>query len=353
MKVTMVDVARKAGVSKTLVSRVINNDKGLSIPDVTRKRIYDVIDELGYIPDTTARALVGKSTGTSAMSQPITIGYITFTSYEKHGHPFFSRVIHGIEEEIFAQGCKLGTTFTAEEISSVKYLRDSIKTKKMDGLIYLGSIAGPLKEPIKEISEYGVCLDELVDESMDFVGTDYCKSGVIAIEHLISMGYKQIGFLKGYEYSGRRLKAYIETLTSNGLSPVEEWILDGKFNMNDAYEVTSRKLSEMKPPEAFFAWNDEMAIGCMRALQEKGFKVPEDVAVIGHDDINMAAFASTSLSTVKIHKKEIGKMAVKILIERVKSKRKVPIRVEFPGKLIVRDSCGAKLKNKHTREKAE
>lgn len=123
-------------------------------------------------------------------------------------------------------------------------------------------------------------------------------------------------------------------------------MLDAGYTMEKAYELTKRNLEERSPPEAIFAANDEMAIGCMRAFIERGYRIPQDVAVMGHDDISMAAFAGVPLSTVRIHKEEIGRMAVKILIDRVKTKRKIPISVQFPPKLVVRDSCGSRTRKK-------
>lgn len=340
MKVTMADIAKMAGVSKSLVSRVINNDKTLTIPDSTRQKIWDEIEKSGYIPDSTARALACKSMGTRPSNQPITIGYVTFTGEEKHGHPFFSMVLRGIEEEIIAQECKLGNTFTCEELGRKVFSREIIKVERMDGLIFLGSMESSMHEILMSMATHGVCLDNLIDESMDFVGTDYGKSGVLGIEHLISLGYKRIGFISGT--CEKRMRLYKRCLQEHQLSPVEEWILDAKFDMETAYTLVKRNLEEHRPPEAIFAWNDEMAIGCMRALLEKGYKIPKDIAVVGHDDISMAPYASVPLTTVKIFKEEIGKIAVRTIIDRMKSKRKIPLRIEVPAKLVIRESCGAK-----------
>ncbi|QTH43584.1 LacI family DNA-binding transcriptional regulator [Cohnella sp. LGH] len=337
MRVTMADVAKAAGVSKTLVSRVINDDKTLTIPVETRDKIWEAVQRHGYIPDYAARSLARKTTGADG-NKAITIGYVTYTSFEKIGHPYFSAILQGVEEEVHAQGCKLGMAFTVEELTKKKDLRERIQAEKMDGIIYLGAIDRGFYEMLKSFATYGVCLESLINPTMDFVGTPYDQSGRMAVEHLIAAGYRDIGFYgKEGDY---RHQAYRTVLEAHSLKPREDWMLDAGYTMEQAYELTKRNLEERPPPEAIFASNDEMAIGCMRAFIERGYRIPQDIALMGHDDISMAAFAGVPLSTIRIHKEEIGRMAVKILIDRVKTKRKIPISVQFPPKLVVRDSCG-------------
>lgn len=343
MRVTMADIAKIAGVSKTLVSRVINDDKSLTIPVETRDKVWDAIQKHGYIPDTTARSLARKMSG-GAGDKTITIGYVTYNSFEKIGHPYFSAILQGIEEEVYAQGCRLGSTYTVEELNRKRYLRERIQAERMDGIIYLGDIERPFYEALKSMASYGVCLEKLMDPAMDFVGTDIAQSAKLAMDHLLAAGYRRIGFLG--KTDDERYRIYRESLEARSLPLQPEWLLDPSYIMENAYRLTTDNLARHAPPEAIFAANDEMAIGCMRAFIEHGCRIPEDVAVMGHDDIKMAAFASVPLSTVRIYKEEIGRMAVKVLIDRVKTKRKIPIRVEFPPKLIVRDSCGFRAKTR-------
>lgn len=342
MRVTMADIAKFAGVSKTLVSRVINEDKTLSIPAETRDKIWEAIHQHGYVPDTTARSLARKTI--QHAEQPVTIGYVTFSSYEKIGHPYFSAILQGIEEEIHSQGCKLGFTVTVEELNQKRYLRERIQAERVDGMIYLGDIDKSFYKELSQLATYGVCLDGSIDPSMDFVGTNIAYSGKLALEHLLGAGYRRIGYLGNQ--ADIRFETYVQCLALHGLEPERDWVVDAGFVMEKAYEATRANLQRCAPPEAIFAANDEIAIGCMRAIIEAGFRIPHDVAVMGHDDINMAAFASVPLSTVRIYKEEIGKMAVKMLIDRVKSKRKIPVRVEFPPKLVIRESCGARMRRK-------
>ncbi|MFD0713438.1 LacI family DNA-binding transcriptional regulator [Paenibacillus sp. GCM10027626] len=343
MRVTMADIAKHAEVSKTLVSRVLNDDKTLSIPVETRNKIWEAIHQHGYVPDNTARSLARK-TMKQAGAKAISIGYVTFSSYEKIGHPYFSPILQGIEEEIHRQGCRLGFTVTVEELNQKRYLRQQIQAERVDGMIYLGDIEKSFYKELSQLAAYGVCLEMPIDPAMDFVGTSIEQSGQLALTHLIDTGYRRIGYL-GKQTDGR-FQAYRRCLAEHGLEPSADWVIDAGFVMETAYQVTKEKVARFAPPEAIFAANDEMAIGCMRAIVEAGYRIPHDVAVIGHDDIKMAAFASVPLSTVRIHKEEIGKMAVKVLVDRVASKRKIPIRVEFPPKLVIRDSCGARIRRK-------
>lgn len=112
--------------------------------------------------------------------------------------------------------------------------------------------------------------------------------------------------------------------------------------MTISYQIVAETLKSTKPPRAIMCHNDEMAIGCMRALLEAGYRIPEDVAIVGHDDIDMAGFTQVPLTTVRIYKEDIGRLAVTVLLDRIRNERKVPVHLEIPGKLIIRQSCGGK-----------
>lgn len=336
MKVKMQDIATYCNVSKALVSRIINVDPGLKIPESTREKVLTAIEKLGYIPNANARQL-SKKTG-DMVDEKYKIGYITFASYGKLGHPFFSHIIEGIMEEIQKSRCILTTALNIDELGNNYFNKKANGIPNLDGLIILGDIHDPgLVEYLREKAKFIVVLDGHFDDRADFVGTDLLKSILVGLQHFVDSGYDQIGMLIGSHED--RLNVCKSFFNEKNIFWDENWILDCAYSVDIAYEKVCEKLATLPPPKAILAWNDEMAIGCMKALNKYGYKVPEDVAVIGHDDINMAAYSSVALTTVKIFKEEIGRMAVKILTDRIKTKRSIPIRVEIPSRLKIRESC--------------
>ncbi|MHB1452691.1 MAG: LacI family DNA-binding transcriptional regulator [Saccharofermentanales bacterium] len=335
-KIKMQDIASRCNVSKALVSRIINGDPSLKIPEATREKILDAVEAMGYIPNTNARLLSKKNE--KSAEEKYKIGYITFASYGKLGHPFFSHIIEGMMEEIQKSHCILTTALNIDELGNNYFNKKTNGIPNLDGLIILGNVEDPgLIDYLKGKAKFAVVLDGHFDEKADYVGTDLRKSIIIGLSHLAECGYTNLGMLIGSHED--RLEACREFFRVNNIDWNDQWILNCAYSVDVAYEKVCEKLSHAAPPKAIMAWNDEMAIGCLKALNKFGYKVPEDVAVVGHDDINMAAYSSVSLTTVKIYKEEIGRMAVKILIDRIQTKRSVPIRVEIPGRLKIRESC--------------
>lgn len=339
MALTLADIASTCNVSKTLVSRIINNDSTLKIPETTREKVLNEIELQGYVPNQVARLLVTKNL--PSYRKQAKLGYISITSKDKLGHPYFSYIIEGIHNEIEETDSKLSVVISGSEANS-KAFWENLALEPLDGLILLGRIENEeIKIAIKNAAKYIVCMEDVAfDNASDFVGVDLTKTYQTAFLHLISLGYTDIGLLVGPFPD--RVKYCLDYLKNKGISPNTNWIVDGDFNVNTTYSIISKTLKTQKPPRAFMSWNDEMAIGCIKALTENGYNVPKDVAIIGHDDINMASYVQVPLSTIRVYKRELGQLAVNTILERIKTQRKFPIRVEVPGKLIIRNSCGAK-----------
>ena len=344
VKVTMQDIATRCGVSKSLVSRVLNNDLTLRISNDTRTKIIEEIEKTGYIRDPNAQGLANKKGNVNPPGARF--GYVTFASQANLGHPYFSHIVEGIMEAVGKSNCRLVMSATINEFNSnIEMLTNQFSAEnQLDGIILLGKIEIPaLREAIKQIARYVVCMEEDYDKESDFVGVNLNNSIKLAIDYLISLGYRDIGLIFSSKNQNRfQWCKYV--MECSGLAFHPDWMIDGEYTINVTYSRVKAALQAYKPPRAIVAWNDEMALGCIKALTESGYKVPEDVAVVGHDDIAIAAYTDVPLTTVRIYKKEIGTLAVKILLDRIESKRKIPIKVEIPGRLIKRDSCGRKLK---------
>lgn len=348
--VTMKDVAQNCGVSKGLVSRIINNDKTLSVSNEIRQKVLNEIEKTGYARNVNAVALADKRKVDNINS--LKIGYITFSSKSHIGHPYFSHVIDGIIDELSKINCS--PVFSMPSVDIRKKMDSLIEQYKdenqLDGLILLGRIEGmDVRKVLKRIAKYIVCMDGLFDKQSDYVGVNFNNSIQLTLQHIISMGYTDIGLIYSSAIE-ERFDHCKKVMSDAGLEFNPEWIISGDYNIDVSYNRTKENLQKFKPPKAIVAWNDEMAIGCMKALKEKGFQIPEDVAVTGHDDISIAAYVDTPLTTVRIYKEEIGRLALKMLIDRIESKRINPIMLEAPGKLIIRDSCGYKKMNKQNKQ---
>lgn len=345
MKFTMKDVAERCGVSKTLVSRILNEDPALHVRTATREKVLQTVEEMGYVKNLNAQALY--IARFSEISERPTIGYVTFASYKRPGHPYFSHVIEGIVEEAARSQLQLPFSLSVTEFQQqLPIVLQQYQEHPLDGLILLGAVNDKLRRVIPKITRRVVSLDGQFDRNSDYVGIDTSRSILLGLEHLLSLGYTDIGLFCGG--NDKRLRACLDCLSAHGLQANPDWIINGEFVVEIAYDRVAHALTAHRPPRAIVAYNDEMAIGCIKALRKAGFRVPEDVAVTGHDDISLAAYVDVPLTTVRVDKKGIGRLAVKILLDRIETKRKNPVLLEVPGKLIKRESCGWKKDKNQT-----
>ena len=344
MKITMQEVAERCGVSKALVSRILNEDPTLRVTPATRKKVVEMAEQLNYQRNINAQAL--SMSRRQANIKQLRIGYLSFSSQKHIGHPYFSRIIEGIIDEaarsntIVLVGMGMDDAQKQAENLLKEYADDPL-----DGMILLGRLdEKKLKRVVDRIARYVVCMNKGYDKKSDYVGTDASLSILPALEHLYKLGYKDYGLLYGGD--DVRYETCVNWLRNHQLSVSPEWQIDGEFTLSVAQERVAKALEKYKPPRAIVASNDEMAIGCIRALQQAGYSVPEDVAVTGHDDILLAAYVEVPLTTVHVYKKELGRLATRMLLDRIQSGRKATIELEVSSKLVRRDSCGYKLRDK-------
>lgn len=342
MKVTMQMVADRCGVSKAVVSRILNEDPTLRVKPSTRKKVIEMAEQLNYHRNINAQML--SLSRTQENIKPYRIGYLSFSSQKHTGHPYFSRIIDGINAEAARCNAEILIGMGMDEVrKQAELLLKNYADNPLDGIIVLGRVEdGIVRRVIGRIAKNVVCLDKDYDKKCDYVGTDESKSILLALEHLHKIGHTEFGVLYGGD--DIRREACLKWLEDRQLSVPLEWQIDGEFTLSVAQSRVAAALQTHKPPAAIIACNDEMAIGCIRALQQAGYRVPEDVAVTGHDDIMLAAYVEVPLTTVHIYKKELGRLATKVLLDRVQNRRKTPIAVEVACKLVRRESCGYNLK---------
>lgn len=343
---TIKDIAAYAKVSSSTVSRVLNNDPTLSVADETRNRIIEASKELGY---TTVRKRRNEQKLENLSSPRIGIILTCSLEEEEDGvdDPYFSIIRQGVESECLNQGI-----YTNKVIRSTDSHQEQI-IEDIDGLIVIGGMNLGLLNRLKDSLDNIVFINNSPDEdSYDSVMIDFRKATTSAMEHLLNQGFKEIGYIGGSvsdDFSDNnlvsrdmRLTIYEEIMKSKGTYRRDQ-VFIGEFSMTQGYQLMKDAISKGNLPEAFFIASDSMAIGALRAIQEANLKVPEDIAIVSFNDVQMAKFASVPLTSVKVYTEQMGRVGVKMLLDRING-REIPLKVTLPTKLVIRDSCGVKKK---------
>lgn len=339
---TIKDIAIRAKVSSSTVSRVLNNDETLSVTKETRQNILQVAKDLKYIPV--------KKRGTakdSSHKSKAKVGIVLCQSLEEElNDPYFLPIRQGIESECENQG------LSDVEVYRLKNLDSSQLRSDIDGLIVIGTANPEFIEKFSVGTQHIIYIDHCpIDNKYDSVIIDFKKATDKVLDHLLKIGYKRIGYIggKAVEHSSNKSVAITEDRQRTFENRMKkENLYDsnnihiGDFTMTQGYELMKFALKQGNLPNAFFIASDPMAIGALRALKESNLRVPEDVAIVSFNDIEMASYASTPLTTVKVHTEEMGRVGARLLIERIKG-RKIPLKVIVPTELIIRESCGNEI----------
>lgn len=337
-EVTIKDIAKLAGVSTATVSRVINN--GPRVGENTKKKVKKVIDKFGYRRNVLARKLVTRKTSTIG----VLLSDIT--------NPFYSEIARGMEDEARKLGYTMifGSTDNKRDIQR-EYI-SLFREQRVDGMIFASvALRDPDVEALFKKDIPFVLTNRKIDTiKTDFVVLDNVKGAYMATEHLIKLGHRRIGFVRGplhYSTGVDRLKGYIDALKGYSLPKNSELIKPGNFRQESGY-VAFKKFMRMKnPPTAVFASNDFMALGILEAALEHGMKVPGDLALVGFDDIEFASFKFVDLTTVTQRKCEMGREVIQLLTRKLENLEEwVPRQIYLEPKLIVRGSCGHRLRKK-------
>jgi len=334
---TQVDVARRAGVSRATVSYVLNGHTEGRVPisDETQQRVLDAIEELGYEPDARAQALRSGATKTIALIIP------------DLRNPHFCEYATGIEEAARAAGYHLLlSSTTLNDEYAVDIFKD-LAQRRFDGLILVSSFILESDEaqttlarirkrklPIVELSEY---------YGVDSVSTDYREATKEVMSYLLSLGHRRVGLIYGvggHELAEDRLKPYRASLESAGVSVDEDLIMECGPTIEDG-RLAAKKLLELAPrPTAILAINDLLAMGALRAAADLRLEVPNDLSLVGYDNIPMANYLVPRLTTVTKDAYELGKKAFDVLLARIKNPDIPRQQVHSLARLIIRESTG-------------
>lgn len=334
-KVTIQDIAKKAGVSNQTVSRVLNNKPDVS--EETRKRIEQVIADLEYRPSDLARGLRSRSTRT--------IGLIVPDS----ANPFFAEIAKGVEEGGFAAGYSVMLCNSARTLKRELEYLEVLQSKGVDGIIFITTTTETAH--IRPIIERGtpvvLFFRDAGNLNVDTFKIDNQKAGYLATRHLIELGHRDIVCIRPHSDetpSGRRARGYIDALNEAGLTVRPELMPRGDNLYSGGESAVNLLIAQGIRFSAIFASNDAMAIGAMRSLREHGLRIPEDTSITGVDDITLASYCEPPLTTVAQLKYEVGLMAVSSLIERIEERyTDGPRENVMDVHLVIRRSTAPKL----------
>lgn len=327
MGLTIHDIARLLGVSPSTVSRALSG-KG-RVSQATRERIRKVAEELGYQPNALARALATRAT--------FAVGVVI---HERHlpldERSFYGVILATIESEVALHGYHVVFATMRDHL-----VPRCIQEGRVDGVVFLGTDIPP--EGVREVNAKMpvVLVDHHLPGVVSVVG-DNVGGGKRAVQHLLDHGHSRIAFVAETlaDPSFReRFEGYKEGLHEHGLPLRKRWVIEGGRRPDSDRRAMERFLRLPTLPTAIFAANDFMAVGAIRALIEAGFGVPGDVAVVGFDDGALATVVQPSLTTVRVPRVEMGKVAAQALLELLRGEE-VPLLSVLPTPLTVRASCG-------------
>ena len=343
--VTVYDIAKEANVSVATVSRVLNNTA--PVKKSTRDRINELISKHQFQPNALARSLTKKETGMIGMILPD----IT--------NPFFPEVLSGFDKEARMKGYTyfLCDTVSSNEDSVDQYLRESqylsvLMEKQVDGIVMLGGridLAKPGCGLIREVMDAGkrvpmlLINGDLQGSSLNRVMADEILGADLATQHLIDLGHKDIALVGGYlgmSNTIQRLQGYTRTMERNGLRIHKEWRIHGGFSVASGFDFAQELFKLPKQPTAIVCMNDLIAIGALKAANKAGLRVPEDLSLVGYDDIPFASYCIPELTTVSLMANEMGRMASEILHKMI-TKEKVPMITMIKPELVIRQSTAA------------
>lgn len=329
---TIYDISKKTGFSPTTVSKALNNYPDVS--DKTKQIILKKARELGYIPNSHARILITKKSWTIGVlfDEKLNVGI---------KHPFFSAVIESFKKNIESKGYDL--LFISKDIGGKKttYL-DHCRIRGVDGVIIISSDFN--NEQIQELidSDIPCVLIDIESNKASTVYSDNIQGCYLAVEYLYSLGHRKIAHIYGSQdtFAGNiRLNGFISALEKFKLEKNDNYLVDGGyFSFDGGYKAMKKLLALEDLPTAVFVSGDLMAIGAISAINEKGLRVPDDVSIVGYDDLDICKYVTPKLTTIRQNTNLIGENAADVLINAI-DKKNARTSVIVPVELVVRDSC--------------
>jgi len=335
-RITSQDVAKFAGVSRTTVSLVLNNVEKIHIRPETRQRVLDAARILGYVPNANAQALVSHRSQTIAL-------VITRSPHHIASDSFLPKIIAGLVESIQPYNLRLLIEWVSMEGQHHTYYQLA-RAKRIDGLI----ITTPRLDDaslveLAEVDIPSVLIGNNPESNLSSVDIDNRVAAKTAVEYLIKLGHTRIACItnapRTYAASVDRLQGYYDALREANL-PIDDSITRfGNFDPQSGYEQMQSLIQSTAPFSAVFVASDNVAIGAKAAIREKGLRIPDDISIIGFDDIPWAQYADPPLTTIRLPAIELARTAAEMLIRILEDQSLTPKHVFLDVQLIERKSC--------------
>ncbi|MGP4039687.1 LacI family DNA-binding transcriptional regulator [Gracilibacillus sp. D59] len=331
VKVTIYDVAEKAGVSIATVSKVINNTGNMR--DTTRQKVMKVMEELNYFPSVMASALTGKKTQTLGLLVP------------DISNPFFSEMARTIEDRAHERGLSVIMCSTDEDEEKEKKYLELLRRKQVDGFIIASSFHD--KKLLENIKNSGIPLVMLTQDAgslgVTSVSVDDFTGGFEATSHLLSLGHQNIVIIAEQRLSSKmRIYGFREAYETHGYKYNDEMVLKTTASIENGKKCLEEILKKKERPSAIFACNDLIAIGVIQGAREHDIDIPRDLSIVGFDNTILATTTVPSLTTVAQPINEMGKKVVDVIVSNINNEEPNSERILFKPKLMVRDTSGAK-----------
>lgn len=332
--VTLKDIAVRAGVSISTVSRVVT--RSVKVDPATERRVYEVIEELGYRPNLVARSFRVKTTHTIGLLVP------------DNSNPFFAELARVIEDAGFAQGYSVILCNSDLSVAKQSAYVDVLLAKQVDGILLASTGLIPGQDDdrmIATIRHAGVpcvVLDrDLGDQPIDHILVDNHEGGFLAGTYILDRGHRKVACVVGpndLTPSAGRIAGFRRALDEAGVDLPASAVVRGNGRQDGGARAVEDLLARGVDVTAIFAFNDEMAIGIIGALQRHGRRVPDDISVIGFDDIPYAAAIFPAVTTIAQPIAEMGKLGLTMLLERIRQPGLAPRRVVLSTRLMERES---------------
>ena len=339
------EVAKRAGVSRTTVSFVLNDLRTKGISEETRQKVLDAANQLGYEPHAAARSLAGGSTGTIAV--------VIARSDHLHVDAYLPRLLSIVNDCCHAHGYKVLLEAVDDQFKDSGAFMNLVKSKRIDGLI-VANMRSVECNYVKQLAKQGFPVvvpgNGLESFYSRCTGDDDVVLAKRVTKHLVDLGHRRIAHLafapQEFEAVILRRAGYEKALEEAGIAPDPNLVAYADISAHSGYDAMKQLLEREANFSALFAGNDTIAFGAMKALKEAGRRIPQDVAVVGYDDIPLAEFASPPLTTLRIDPVTQGREAVDMLLAQMNGETYARLEVPYETCFVVRDSCGFNLYRK-------
>ena len=338
--VTSRDVARKAGVSRTTVSFVLNNVEEANISEETRQRVLEAAQALGYVPHAAAQVLAGQRTRMVGLIIPPDRRHLP-------SHLFLLPLMEGMLYVVQQHGLRLLIDSPGDDSHTRTYL-DLVRAKRLDGLImFEPRLDDPALQALAEDGFPLVLIGHLPGAEICSVDVDNRAAARMAVDHLLQLGHRRICCItnapqSSYTATAERLLGYQDALNAAGLPHDPALVQFADYTPDSGFECMNTLLDQLSPPPtAAFVASDVVAFGALSAIQQRGLRVPQDIAVAGFDDVPFARFANPPLTTVRLPIAQQGHKAAELLLDLILMRAEAGRRVLLDTELVVRGSTAA------------